>query len=974
MSLADELPLITRLDQLPALAGLLGLEPTWHEVALGSIGLEGRAGRAALVGRRESFVCLAVETEGAAPIREVTRALAARGSTGLVLALDRSARTLAVGVAAGDCPTLAVALDRLSRIDQRKLERGAAGQGSGIALALRWIEALSARGLGTRFFAQFRRTLDRVVAALPGRIPRRDRHGLALLQLTRVLFLYFVQEKGWLDGRPRFLREELDRRLGGRGRVHRRLLVPLFFGTLNRPPAARRRAARELGRIPFLNGGLFEPHPLERRWPVELPDPVWRDAFDELFERYHFTLADRADESAIGPDMLGRVFEGVMDPDERRDTGSFYTPRRLVDRIVGATLDAWARGAAVERGTAAFARAVRSITVLDPAVGSGAFLLGALDRLVGFRVEGGEAAAAATRSVVTTNLFGVDRNPTAVRLAELRLWLRVIEASPAERPDRVEPLPNLDAFVRQGDSLIEPFVSPGGATPALRAEVARARRGLATAAGPAKRERIRALRAAELAASKAELDRALAALEHRLRDLLDASRTRGLFGERRGLAPRERLLLERLRTERARLRRLARRLREEQELPWFHYGSQFAEVIGEGGFDLVVGNPPWVRAEALAAEDRTALKERYRWFRTGRAAGGYGHQPDLAVAFLERAVELTRPEGAIGFLLPAKLVTAQYGAAAREALARETTLEVAADLTESAAGEFDATVYPLALVARRAAPAPDHRLATDLGAPPWLPQRSLGSGAWSLRESGPPAGPAHPRLGDRFRCRLGVKTGADRVFLDPPVEGLEPHLRPALRGRDVGPFRVTPVRRILWTHDERGDPLPEPPAPAAAWLARHRAVLDGRADRQGPRSWQLFRTRAAVAPHRVVWADLARTLAATPLVGPLRPAIALNTCYLIVTPTETAALGLAAWLNAGPIRRLARARATPAASGFVRFNAATVEALPLPVGAPEDPVLVRLARAALDGAPVQEEIDRRAEELLATPAPGGPRC
>jgi hypothetical protein len=96
-----------------------------------------------------------------------------------------------------------------------------------------------------------------------------------------------------------------------------------------------------------------------------------------------------------------------------------------------------------------------------------------------------------------------------------------------------------------------------------------------------------------------------------------------------------------------------------------------------------------------------------------------------------------------------------------------------------------------------------------------------------------------------------------------------------------------------------------------------------------------------------------------------------------VAPSEAAALGLAAWLNSSPIRRLARERATRAASGFVRFNAATIEALPLPTAAPEDPVLVRLARAALDGGEVQDALDRRVAELLGEPAggwDGGLRC
>ena len=87
-----------------------------------------------------------------------------------------------------------------------------------------------------------------------------DRHGLALLQLTRILFLYFIQTKGWLAGRERFLAEEVERCLAHRRRIHRDLLRPLFFGTLNRP-----RASTEPGRQ------FVRLHSLPQRRPVRAP-------------------------------------------------------------------------------------------------------------------------------------------------------------------------------------------------------------------------------------------------------------------------------------------------------------------------------------------------------------------------------------------------------------------------------------------------------------------------------------------------------------------------------------------------------------------------------------------------------------------------------------------------------------------------------------------------------------------------------
>src|SRR2546427_6193756 len=104
---------------------------------------------------------------------------------------------------------------------------------------------------------------------------------------------------------------------------------------------ARSRDARALGKLPFLNGGLFEPTALERHHgTAEWSNTDWRDAFDSLFERFHFSVRESENADFVAPDMLGRVFEGVMDPDERRSSGSYYTPAALVRELVRAALEA----------------------------------------------------------------------------------------------------------------------------------------------------------------------------------------------------------------------------------------------------------------------------------------------------------------------------------------------------------------------------------------------------------------------------------------------------------------------------------------------------------------------------------------------------------------------------------------------------------------------------------------------------------
>jgi hypothetical protein len=973
------------LEALPNLLAALGHQRLFDRVPdlLGPQRARGSA-PALAVGRAGDFPWFAVaSSHSERSARSLARRLAARGRIAGVIALDSVGRRLSLAVALDGIPSLSVDLDHPAPTALACLARlEGSGSGGALAYAVRVAEALSGESAGRRFFQAFRTTLEQMAAGLPGPLRSEDRRSLALLQLTRVLFLYFVQAKGWLAGRDRFLAEEVDRCLTRKRSIHRDLLQPLFFGTLNRAALERGSRAARFGPIPFLNGGLFEPHPLERTVRGAIPTPLWRDAFDQLFERFHFTISERPGEG-IAPDMLGRVFEGVMAPDLRRASGTFYTPAALVRAMLDAALPAAVAGRLncregeaerrLDDGDPEALTALGTLSVLDPAVGSGAFLLGALERLSDLGGGRPEALARRRRRILERNLFGVDLSAAAVRLTELRLWLAVIAGESSDRPELVRPLPNLDCLIRQGDSLLEPL---GGGV-RLRAPgrdsanaIASLRRRVVGASGVEKRTLLRELRYAEAAALAESLAMAECEMAQAVTECLDEARAHDLFGQRRGL---DHVLRARLQHRRAELRavRSARRaVLRECEVPWFHYQSHFADVFASDGFDLVVGNPPWLRSEAMPRALRRRLAGRYRWWRRG---GGYGNRPDLAVAFLERAVELVRPGGAIALLVPAKVATAAYGAAARHALATTTTLSRVADLTGHPEAAFDATVYPLAIVARKGPPPPSHRVRTQLGrgSGSGVAQSRLQSGSpWVLQSGGARAALArlerrHPLLGDQITCHLGLKTGANALFLNPP-DDIEPELlRWAVRGRDVRPFRVDARVRLLWTHGLDGRPLKELPPRAVEYLTPQLATLRARADYHGERAWTLFRTRAATATHRVVWADLGRLLAAAALTGAGdADRVPLNSCYVAATPTAVEAERLTAWLNSTWIRAAALLSAVPAAGGFRRFSAATVGGLPLPASVLSDSDLSGLARAGRRGEPVQEHLDDLAARHL----------
>jgi hypothetical protein len=1026
-------------DGLLALARALGFDGAAIPLdadTRASLGIPPSAGDVRLMRGSGALRALVVLAPPNAPLRpslaELATSLARRTAHVLWMLVAGSADGEEAGIACwtGEQrpPRLAALLVRPSQVVASDAETlcalEAAGVGDDLLVHTRWCELLGRAALSRRFY----RTLEQRTAGLAGSLPRMpepDRAELALLYASRLLFLSFLQAKGWLDGDRAFLATRFDACMAQGGGFHARVLEPLFFGTLNTPARRRAAAARAFGEVPFLNGGLFGRTPLERRHAkARFSDEALGELFAQLLGAYRFTAREEQalwSEVAIDPEMLGRAFESLMAARERRVSGAFYTPYALVAQVadhalVAALASDSLDAACVERALRGQPLAddagrllrerMRSLTVLDPACGSGAFLVYLLERLTQLHAVAGDTrgVAAIRREVLTRAIHGVDVNPTAVWLCELRLWLSVVIESDETRMSAVPPLPNLDCNVRVGDTLAGDAFDEPVALVGPPAVLARLRERYVRASGARKVTLRRALSREETRRALATIDFQLLRISSQRREWVLARRSPDLFGERDRGTQQSAEDRRELRDRAAALRRERRRIADGGALP-FSFTSHFAHVHAPGGFGLVIGNPPWVRLHNIAPAARDALRSRYRvfsdaaWEPASDSARGRGFAPqvDLAALFVERSIALTAAGGAIALLLPAKLWRSLSGGGVRRLIAARTHPRRLEDWTDAPCA-FDAAVYPSVLIATRppgssargSAPAAEHVAETDYA----VRRRTLNVGWRAVPRSTllDPDDPASPWLilpnevravFDELRARgqplaagrfghalLGVKCGCNDAFLVNDAGGdgvmaavecqgrhgtLERELlRPLLRGDSVQSWRVPPSSRaIVWTHSDSGTPLGTLPPAAARWLAPWRRRLRARSDLRGTGSWwMLFRTESADHTRtRVVWNDFGRSPRAAILPAG-DPTVPLNSCYVLPCDDPVDAFAIAALLNSPLAAAFLNAIAEPARGGWHRYLAWTVELLPVPrEWARARRILAPLAERALLGKP-----------------------
>lgn len=447
----------------------------------------------------------------------------------------------------------------------------------------------------------------------------------------------------------------------------------------------------------------------------------------------------------MGPEELGSVYESLLEltprvekegreftfaePGEnkehaRKTTGSYYTPDSLVQVLLDAALTPVIERAEAARPDAK-AEALLELSVVDPACGSGHFLLAAARRIAA-RVAQHEAQGTASpreyrhalRRVVGRCIFGVDLNPLAVELCRVALWMEAVEPG--------LPLTFLDSHIRFGNALL-------GTTPGLMDDgipneawdafgkddkktasklKERNQEGKTQASLPliSGRDEVKTLERA-VTALDAALDADVASLAKKEAEWGALLQSKA-FAHQRLVAdtwcaafvwPKpsttSKLVLV------APTEDVWRQIRDEKVIPepllvetvgglaaqysFFHWELAFPQVFARGGFDVVLGNPPWIRQELLQSS-----KPALRSFRV------FSGTADSSVYFLEIAVRVCRKNGRFALLTPNKWLKASYAEELRSYLRKRVQVELLIDFGHSHTLFPDADAFPAAIVAR----------------------------------------------------------------------------------------------------------------------------------------------------------------------------------------------------------------------------------------------------------------------------------
>ncbi len=586
---------------------------------------------------------------------------------------DVQKRRLFRRITVGPNEQLRTASERITLLDLADVSTDLFGL-SPLAIQQRHDDAFDVEPVTKEFFSKYRQIFEEVEEAITGFGRDKNRKRLYTQRLfNRLMFIAFIQKKGWLkfNGDADYLaalwKAHLKDNSVSDKNFYRDRLKRLFFDGLNTTNEVNRIGINRggflktlIGDVPYLNGGLFEDDEDDNDENIKVPDKSTGAILNGLFAKFNFTVTESTPldvEVAVDPEMLGMIFEELVTG--RHESGSYYTPKPIVSFMCREALKGYLETNAAGESKSAIERfvekhepdnlrnaenildALRRVKVCDLACGSGAYLLGMLHELLDLRATLFQTKKLDSPSIyqrkleiIQTNVYGVDIDPFAVNIARLRLWLSLAVDFEGTKP---EPLPNLDYKVECGDSVCSPNPSGG----------------------------------LELGFRKALIDEFLKLKS----EYLTAHHSQ------------KRDLKKKVETLRADIVAWAHK----EDVDGFDWPVEYAEVFLNGGFDVVLANPPWVRQE-LIVDQKPAFKKQYGDVFDGRA--------DLYCYFYARGLELLRPSGMLCFISSNKWIRAKYGAGLRERISKTSGVKSITDFGELPVFEAAAT-FPMILIAQK---------------------------------------------------------------------------------------------------------------------------------------------------------------------------------------------------------------------------------------------------------------------------------
>jgi hypothetical protein len=516
-------------------------------------------------------------------------------------------------------------------------------------LANRIKSALDVERVTKKFFKEFETEHLDFIKLIVGIDNEHDRRWYASILLHRLMFIWFLQKKHFIDsGNDDYLTSKLEQtQQQGNNRYYEYFLKPLFFEGFAKPEAERSEETRKLlGKIRYLNGGLFLQHRIEMDNPkIHVSDQAFEKLFG-LFGRYSWNLDDTpgGKDDEINPDVLGYIFEKYIN---QKAFGAYYTRTEITEYLCEHTiytliLEKINKKAIPElelperhfssvpelliKLDADLCRellfvVLPKLTLLDPACGSGAFLVAAMKTLINLysaiigRIEFLNDTALTKwlkatkkkhpsmhyyikKTIITYNLFGVDIMEEATEIAKLRLFLALVAS--AETVEQLEPLPNIDFNIMAGNSLIgltqvsaEDYEKneTGDLFRKTYREILEEKNRLIDQyrrGGEVFGEDLRALRD--------DIDIHKQEAQKRLNDLLLAE------FDKAGIKY-EQAAWDSAKGQGGKVAKRKLKIEDIEALQPFHWGYEFDEILNKRrGFDAIITNPPWEIVKPQAKE------------------------------------------------------------------------------------------------------------------------------------------------------------------------------------------------------------------------------------------------------------------------------------------------------------------------------------------------------------------------------------